>query len=273
MDPKVSVEMNQNLIKQFTKEEVEAALKQMHLTKYPGPDDGFSSLINKAVGNNKGVFTVKGTYYVALNIVESPEEGEKSYNDPREHLWKKIWHLHIPSKVRISAWRACVDALPTMGLLDISDVALKILMNGTDRDLEVFFGVAWSIWYNSNQMAFESKCQLPSQIWSYAWSFHQDYRGALVTLNMSPTAKNNRWTPPPLGVFKINVDGATSEDGRNSSVGAIIRDSCGAVIAAYGKYLQGQFSIAEMEALVVESRILLARDISSLRLLLNLMLH
>ena len=35
MDPKVSVEMNQNLIKQFTKEEVEAALKQMHQPNLP----------------------------------------------------------------------------------------------------------------------------------------------------------------------------------------------------------------------------------------------
>ena len=38
MEPKVSVEMNQNLIRQFTKEEVEAALKQMHPTKSPGPN-------------------------------------------------------------------------------------------------------------------------------------------------------------------------------------------------------------------------------------------
>ena len=38
MEPKVSVEMNQNLIKQFTMEEVEAALKKMHTTKSPGPD-------------------------------------------------------------------------------------------------------------------------------------------------------------------------------------------------------------------------------------------
>ncbi|XP_023912492.1 uncharacterized protein LOC112024084 [Quercus suber] len=49
MEPKVSVEMNQNLIEQFTKEQVEAALKHMHPTKSPGPDDGFSSLINKAI--------------------------------------------------------------------------------------------------------------------------------------------------------------------------------------------------------------------------------
>ena len=81
-----------------------------------------------------------------------------------------------------------------------------------------------------------------------------------MTLNTSPTTKNNRWTPPSPGVFKINVDGVTSEDGRNSSVVAIICDSCGAVIAAYGKYLQGRFLVTEVEALVMEFGILLAQD-------------
>ena len=35
MDPKVFVEMNKYLIKQFTKDKIEAALKQMHPTKSP----------------------------------------------------------------------------------------------------------------------------------------------------------------------------------------------------------------------------------------------
>ena len=60
-----------------------------------------------------------------------------------------------------------------------------------------------------------------------------------MTLNTNPAEKNTRWTPPPPRVFKINVDGATSEDGQNYSVGAVIRDSCGAVIVACGKLLQG----------------------------------
>ena len=38
IDPKVSDEMNQSLIKQFTKDEIEAALKQIHPTKSPGLD-------------------------------------------------------------------------------------------------------------------------------------------------------------------------------------------------------------------------------------------
>ena len=50
------------------------------------------------------------------------------------------------------------------GLGDISDVALDILRNGTNCDFEVFFGVAWSVWYNRNQVAFESKCQMLDKI-------------------------------------------------------------------------------------------------------------
>nr|XP_023912496.1 uncharacterized protein LOC112024088 [Quercus suber] len=146
------------------------------------------------------------------------------------------------------------------GLLDISDVALDVLRNGTNYDLETFFGVAWAVWYNRNQVAFEAKCQMPDQIWGFARNYLQDYKGTLAILNINPAKKNNRWTPPPPGVFKINVDGATSVDSRNSSVGAIIRDSCGVVIAACGKYLQGQFSVSEVEALAVESGILLAQS-------------
>ena len=66
------------------------------------------------VGNNRGVFTVKSAYYIALNLVESSEEGVCSYNDTRELLWRKLWHLHIPSNIKIFDWRACIGALPTM---------------------------------------------------------------------------------------------------------------------------------------------------------------
>ena len=82
----------------------------------------------------------------------------------------------------------------------------------------------------------------------------------MFALNKNPAKENSRWTPPLPGVFKINVDGVTSEDGRNSSVGAIIRDSCGTVLTACGKFLQAQFSVEEVEALAMEAGILLARD-------------
>ena len=41
------------------------------------------------------------------------EEGECSSGDSRTRLWKKVWQLKLPTKVRIFAWRACIDGLPT----------------------------------------------------------------------------------------------------------------------------------------------------------------
>ena len=64
------------------------------------------------VGNRKGDFKVKSAYYIALNVVETKEEGESSEGDSK--AWKKIWHLNIPEKIKIFSWRAYVNGLPTM---------------------------------------------------------------------------------------------------------------------------------------------------------------
>ena len=69
-----------------------------------------------------------------------------------------------------------------------------------------------------------------------------------------------KWTAPPPGVFKINVDGATSENEKNSSVGVVIRDANGIVHVACYKYLQGQYSVEEVEALAMECGLILAKE-------------
>ena len=69
------------------------------------------------MGNKKGEFTIKSTYYIALNVLSSSGgggSGECSHGDPRTPLRKKIWHLKIPLKIRIFMWKACENALPTM---------------------------------------------------------------------------------------------------------------------------------------------------------------
>ena len=66
------------------------------------------------VGNKKGEFSVKSAYYIATKGLDTKEEGESSSSDTRSPLWKKLWHLNIPPKVRIFAWKMCMNALPTL---------------------------------------------------------------------------------------------------------------------------------------------------------------
>ena len=66
------------------------------------------------VGNKKGIFSVKSAYYVARKVLEVSEQRESSLGDLRAPLWKKMWHLNIPAKVRIFSWRLCMNAILTM---------------------------------------------------------------------------------------------------------------------------------------------------------------
>ena len=100
----------------------------------------YSLLEDKLIwkGNRRGEFTVRSAYYVALPIVETIQEGESSGGDPQTQLWKKVWHLNLPTKIRIFAWLACMNALPTMPNLRIRGVCTEAKCLICDQCIETF---------------------------------------------------------------------------------------------------------------------------------------
>ena len=91
-------------------------------------------------------------------------------------------------------------------------------------------------------------------------TFINRFKRGLIACSQNLSQSEGKWLEPSPGVFKINVDGATSEVDRNSSVGVVIRDAAGKVHVAYYKYLQGQYSVEEVEALAMECGLLLAKE-------------
>ena len=69
---------------------------------------------------------------------------------------ESIFHSIIKCEVAKRVWDFWEAQFVENGqeLYDLSEVAFQILDKGTARDLEVFFGVAWSIWYNRNLFFF-----------------------------------------------------------------------------------------------------------------------
>ena len=65
------------------------------------------------IGNRKGEFLVKSSYHVAHSTIDASEEGESFSGDPYRQLWRNLWHLNLPVKIKIFSWRACVNGLPT----------------------------------------------------------------------------------------------------------------------------------------------------------------
>ena len=114
--------------------------------------------------------------------------------------------------------------------------------------------------FGSIEIVYESSIQIPDHIWGFAKKFILESRSALSANSQRLSRSEGIWCAPPPGVFKINVDGATSESEKNSSVGVIIRDVADDIIAACCKYLQGRYLVEEVEGLAMECGLLLAKE-------------
>ena len=64
------------------------------------------------IGNKKGVFSVKSAYFIAANLQTDSDVGESSSRNSNAHLWRALWKLKLPAKVKIFSWRACMNGLP-----------------------------------------------------------------------------------------------------------------------------------------------------------------
>ena len=62
--------------------------------------------------NSSNNFTVKSTYQVALRL-QDKAQSEHSWAGLDRPIWRKIWKLNAPPKVRNFLWQVCSNILPT----------------------------------------------------------------------------------------------------------------------------------------------------------------
>ena len=60
---------------------------------------------------NNGIYTSKSEYRF-LKVEDQPEFKEEQRAQER-HLWKTIWYVQVPNKIKNMMWRACRNSLPT----------------------------------------------------------------------------------------------------------------------------------------------------------------
>ena len=67
------------------------------------------------------------------------------------------------------------------------------------------------------------------------------------------------WSPPPLGLYKVNVDAATFKDIRATRIGVVIHDSLRKVAAVLCRKLEASLGPQEAESKALEAGILFAQ--------------
>ena len=60
-----------------------------------------------------GVFITQSAYKMLANSAMANDASSSNPN-PHKQVWRGLWKLQVPNKVKVFAWRACNKALPTM---------------------------------------------------------------------------------------------------------------------------------------------------------------
>ena len=60
--------------------------------------------------NKERVYTVRSSNHMARKVLR---EWTVSSTGSRQQIWEKLWRVRVPNKMKVFAWRACHEILPT----------------------------------------------------------------------------------------------------------------------------------------------------------------
>ena len=165
---------------------------------------------------------------------------------------EQIFSTAIPLNQRFCiVGRAFVQALHAKILIFARRFRCQsFLQRGALTSPEQLSPTAWFVWYNRNQVIHKANFSLALQIWESAQRLVQDFINVNSNSPQHIFPSQLRWTTPPCGIFKVNVDGA------------IIRNSEGLVISAMSKTLPARSSMEEVEAIALENGVLPTQEMN-----------
>ena len=93
------------IMERFCREEADAICK-IHLSRR-----NISDLVVWLHTKN-GKYAVKSGYHVARKVLRKDGGVGSSGGASGQQVWKKLWQLHVPNKIKNFGWRACQEILP-----------------------------------------------------------------------------------------------------------------------------------------------------------------
>ncbi|XP_028111659.1 uncharacterized protein LOC114309966 [Camellia sinensis] len=194
-----------------------------------------------------GIYLVKSGYALARTI-----NGKSSVHDPSSStttvdiLWKSMWQIDTPSKIRHFWWRACNNALVTKAGLYKRKCSASMLCPICQSEIEIvehlLFDCPWTkaVW----------SAQTCNNATSQQSRYHRLSQNSVPPLESTSPEPSSAWSPAAHGCFKINCDAAFCQRTSKAAVAAIIRDSNGHFINGNARTL-GASSAILTEALAV----------------------
>ncbi|KAK7831246.1 putative ribonuclease h protein [Quercus suber] len=238
------------------------------------------------MGSRNGKFSVRSAYRLAQTTQEGGGQATSSEQSVARKIWRGIWSMNVPNKVKHFTWKVCRNILATKEnlwkrkvtqeglceecgnmiestthLLWFCKQALAVWSHIVDRLLkwrdafpdlmERVMMICWGIWRNRNEAKHGGKRKTEEfQVANEVRSKQEAQIREVV-----------RWTGPKQGQYKVNCDAAVFTKSREVGFGVIIRDCAGLDVAALSKKRIGLTGAVKAEAKAMEVFVQFAKDV------------
>ncbi|XP_043814106.1 uncharacterized protein LOC122724009 [Manihot esculenta] len=189
----------------------------------------------------RGFYTVKTAYYCVLSMLG------RHLRVGTSDLWKKVWALDVPPKVRDFIWRLFRGVLPTRD---------NLARRGVDVPLGCLF-------CDANESIDHLFFSCPMAIHSAANTFYTDYLHCGLDKQSAPSPSLlsiNAGSASSASDWLAYVDCATFSTSNLFGFGAVFEDAEGVFSIAISGYTEGRGSPAIVEALTLRQCLMYARD-------------
>ncbi|KAA3465061.1 Zinc finger, CCHC-type [Gossypium australe] len=209
-------------------------------------------------GEASGEFSVRSAYKLLQNTDDNPRAYalQTSYRK----LYKKLWLLNLPRKIKITIWKITWNFLPTRVNLQhkklVADPSCSRCGERAEtidhlfRECPVTVEICalWAIWGDRNSRVHNKKVSTGTEIRNFIKTYLAEIDG-LEGKKSGKIEQLQNWNHPPQESVKINFDGAF--DGRNniSASAIVVRDNEGSILFSWSKIHKGVQSVFAAETL------------------------
>ncbi|KAL4335266.1 hypothetical protein GQ457_07G037440 [Hibiscus cannabinus] len=125
-----------------------------------------------------------------------------------------------------------LQPIPAVLLYDLPLWLNSIVTHFGTGKLEEIFMIIWALWLYRNKFIFENENQRPEMVITFVKSYLMDLSIISNRWNLSNQVPTVQWSPPIPPFVKLNFDASFRQGERLASLGWVLRDDEGFILAA-----------------------------------------
>ncbi|MBA0880329.1 hypothetical protein Goshw_001945 [Gossypium schwendimanii] len=229
-------------------------------------------------GEPSGEYTVRSAY----KLLQSLDVDPRAYELQTEYrgLYKKLWLLNLPSKIKITVWKVTWNYLPLRANMQqrrLTNITFcPRCGNGTETmnhlfrecpvsvssdpvQCRIFCCTLWAIWGDRNGRVHKKVSKSGKEIVNFVHSYIRELN-EIETRRQKVFPVVSKWKHPPYQFVNINFDAAYDERSSHAALGIVARNSEGKVLLACSKIHNQVASAFAAEAIACRSATQLGID-------------